>query len=49
MVLEMLILRFIGFQRRSPFAYGRSHARVCGMLRVGLLPAVSLFWRSLHC
>ncbi len=47
MVLGMLMLLFIGFQRLGHFAYVRSDAMVCGVLRVGLLPAVSTFWRYL--
>ncbi|MBI5855121.1 MAG: IS1380 family transposase, partial [Nitrospirae bacterium] len=47
MVLGMLMLLFIGFQRLGHFAYVRTDAMVCGILRVGLLPAVSTFWRYL--
>jgi len=48
MVLGILMLLFIGFQRLGHFAYVRYDAMVCGMLRVGALPAVSTFWRSLR-
>lgn len=47
MVLGMLMLLFIGFQRLGHFAYVRTDAMVCGVLRVGVLPAVSTFWRYL--
>ncbi len=47
MVLGMLMLLFIGFQRLGHFAYVRTDAMVCGVLRVGILPAVSTFWRHL--
>ena len=43
----MLMLLFIGFQRLGHFAYVRTDAMVCGVLRVGILPAVSTFWRYL--
>lgn len=47
MVLGMLMLLFIGFQRLGHFTYVRTDAMVCGVLRVGMLPAVSTFWRYL--
>jgi len=47
MVLGMLMLLFIGFQRLGHFAYVRADAMVCGIMRVALLPAVSTFWRYL--
>lgn len=47
MVTGMLMLLFIGFQRLGHFAYVRNDAMVCGILRVGRLPAVSTFWRYL--
>jgi hypothetical protein len=47
MVLGMLMLLFIGFQRLGHFAYVRTDAMVCGVLRVAVLPAVSTFWRYL--
>jgi len=47
MVLGMLMLLFIGFQRLGHFAYVRADAMVCGVLRVAILPAVSTFWRYL--
>ena len=43
----MLMLLFIGFQRLEHFTYARTDTRVCGVLRVGVLPAVSTFWRYL--
>ena len=45
MVLGILMLLFIGFQRLGHFAYVRYDAMVCGMLRVAVVPAVSTFWR----
>lgn len=47
MVLGMLMVLFIGFQRLGHFAYVRTDAMVCGVLRVGLLTTVSTFWRYL--
>jgi len=47
MVLGMLMLLFIGFQRLGHFTYVRTDAMVCGVLRVAILPAVSTFWRYL--
>jgi hypothetical protein len=47
MVLGMLLLLFIGFQRLGHFVYVRTDAMVCGVLRVAVLPAVSTFWRYL--
>ncbi|MEK7614997.1 MAG: IS1380 family transposase [Patescibacteria group bacterium] len=47
MVLGMLLLLFIGFQRLGHFAYIRTDAMVSGVLRVAVLPAVSTFWRYL--
>ena len=46
-VLGLLMLLFIGFQRLGQFAYVRTDAMVCGILRVSVLPAVSTFWRYL--
>jgi hypothetical protein len=48
MVLGILMLLFIGFQRLGHFAYVRYDAMVCGMLRVTVLPTVSTFWRYLR-
>jgi len=47
MVMGMLMLLFIGFQRLGHFAYVRTDSVVCGVLRVRVLPAVSTFWRYL--
>ena len=47
MVLGLLMLLFIGFQRLGHFAYVRADPMVCGVLRVALLPAVTTFWRYL--
>jgi hypothetical protein len=48
MVLGVLVLLFIGFQRLGHFAYIRADAMVCGVLRVAVLPAVTTFWRYLR-
>lgn len=47
MVLGMLMMLFIGFQRLGQIAYVRTDAMVCGVLHVAVLPAVSTFWRYL--
>lgn len=43
----ILMLLFIGFQRLGHFAYLRTDAMLCGILRVAVLPTVSTFWRYL--
>lgn len=48
MVLGVLVLLFIGFQRLGHFAYVRADAMVCGVLRVAVLPVVTTFWRYLR-
>jgi Transposase DDE domain group 1 len=48
MVLGILMLLFIGFQRVGHFAYIRSDPMLRGILRVKDLPAVSTFWRYLR-
>lgn len=45
MVLGILRLLFIGFQRLSHSVYVRTDAMVGGVLRVAVLPAVGTFWR----
>lgn len=45
MVLGLLALLFIGFQRVGHVGYIRYEPMVCGMLEVGVLPAISTFWR----
>jgi len=45
MVLGILLLLFLGFQRLGQFAYVRDDPMVCGVLRVAALPAVSTFGR----
>lgn len=47
MMLGIVMLLFIGFQRLGQFAYIRTDSMLCGILRVGILPAVSTFWRYL--
>ena len=48
MVLGILMLLFIGFQRVGHFAYIRRDPMLRGILRVKDLPAVSTFWRYLR-
>jgi Transposase DDE domain group 1 len=48
LISGMLMLLFIGFQRLGHFAYLRSDAMLCGVLKVTVLPAVSTFWRYLQ-
>ena len=45
MVLGILILLFIGFNRIWHFTYIRLDAMVCGFFQLTLLPAASTFWR----
>ena len=48
MLLGLLMLLFIGFQRVGQFVYIRTDAMLCGILRVTSLPVVSTFWRYLR-
>jgi hypothetical protein len=48
MVLGILMLLFIGFQRLGHFTYIRRDSMLCGILRVKGLPAVSTFWRYMR-
>ena len=45
MVLGMLMLLFIGFQRLGHFVYVRTDPMGCGILRVVVLPVVTTFCR----
>ncbi|MEE8380142.1 MAG: IS1380 family transposase [Gammaproteobacteria bacterium] len=45
MVIGILMLLFIGFNRIWHFVYVRLDAMLCGYLRVTRLPAASTFWR----
>lgn len=47
MVLGLLLLWFVGFQRLGHFIHVRTKSMVCGTLRVSYLLAVSTFWRYL--
>jgi len=47
MVVGMVMLLFIGFQRLGHFAYLRQDSMLCGFLKVPLLPVVTTFWRYL--
>jgi hypothetical protein len=45
MVVGILILLFIGFNRLWHFTYIRLDAMVCGFFRITCLPVASTFWR----
>ena len=45
MVVELLMLLFIGFNRIWHFTYIRFDAMLCGFLRLQRLPVASTFWR----
>ncbi len=45
MVVGVLMLLFIGFNRIWHFAYVRLDAMLCGFLRLPCLPVASTFWR----
>jgi hypothetical protein len=45
MVVGILMLLFIGFNRLWHFVYIRLDAMVCGFFRLSRLPAASTFWR----
>jgi len=47
MVLGILLLMFIGFNRIWHFIYIRLEPMLCGILRVEQLPVASTFWRYL--
>jgi len=47
MILGILMLLFIGFQRIGQMAYIRTDVMLCGIMRVATLPVVSTFWRYL--
>ena len=47
MVLSLLLLLFVGFQRLKHFIHVRTEPMICGTLRVSCLPVVSTFWRYL--
>ncbi len=48
MILGILMLLFIGFQRLGQFVYIQTDAMICGIMNVAVLPAVSTFWRYLR-
>lgn len=48
MVLGLLIMLFIGFQRIGHIRYLREDAMITGILKITRLPAVSTFWRYLQ-
>ena len=48
MVMGIVMLLFIGFQRLWHLTYVRHDPMLCGILRVKALPAVSTFWRYLQ-
>jgi hypothetical protein len=45
MVVGLLVLLFIGFNRIWHFIYIRLDAMLCGFFRLDILPAASTFWR----
>jgi len=45
MVIGLLILLFIGFNRLWHFTYIRLDAMMCGFFRLDRLPVASTFWR----
>ena len=47
MVLGILMLMFIGFNRIWHFIYVRLDAMLCGIIRVRQLPDASTYWRYL--
>ena len=47
MVVGILMLLFIGFQRLGHMVYVQLDPMLCGILRVTALPVVSTFWRYL--
>lgn len=48
MILGILMLLFIGFQRLGHFTYLKNDPMLLGILRVKSLPVVSTFWRYLR-
>ena len=48
MVLGMLMMLFVGFQRIGHIKYLRQDSMIAGILKVARLPAVSTFWRYLQ-
>ena len=48
MVVGILMLLFIGFNRLAHFAYIRTDAMLCGFFNVVRLPVVSTFWRYVN-
>jgi hypothetical protein len=48
MLLGILMLLFIGFQRLGQFVYIQTDAMICGIMGVRVLPVVSTFWRYLR-
>jgi len=48
MMLGLLLLLFVGFQRVGHITYVREDPLMCGLLGVDRLPAVSTFWRYLQ-
>ena len=47
MVLGIIMLMFIGFNRIWHFVYIRLESMLCGIFRVSKLPAASTYWRYL--
>jgi hypothetical protein len=47
MIQGLLMLMFVGFTRLGHIEYIRRDPMICGILGVGILPAISTFWRYL--
>lgn len=48
MLVGVIVLIFIGFQRLGHFAYIKTDSMICGLLDVTKLPVISTFWRFLR-
>ena len=48
MILGLVTLLFVGFQRLGHFEYIRFDPMICGILKISSLPVVSTFWRYLQ-
>jgi len=48
MIVGLVALLFVGFQRVGHLVYIREEPLICGMLKVAQLPVVSTFWRYLQ-
>jgi len=48
MLIGVVVLMFIGFQRLGHFVYIQTDSMICGLLDVAKLPVISTFWRFLR-